>query len=418
MRDNTLFSSGDLSATLDAHTQAAVDSVRSIPRDQFLSTTVDTLVEHLVSKYEIEPLQLHEDQITMSHDEAHIDVTGRFEYGGYRDGRPVHAPGHQLTFYVPFTGLRDLFRMRPNMWFSWMPNADVEASRLVIRLQNTSNTDQQWYQSELDRQLDSVRQLIAAQGGLVSQSRAQLGLRIRAAVEKRRAELEKGQALTAGFKFPLVKKPGMPEFKPIEVQRRQVKPLPRPAVQAFKPEPAIPDALYDELLGIIRHAGASYEGTPQTYRRLGEEGLRDNMLSHINVVFEGKATGETFRKYGKTDIRLEEDSRAAFVAECKLWGGEKVLLEALTQLLGYLTWRDSKTALIMFNKDVAGFTGVQETVPVALKSHPNFLREKPSGQAGEWRYVFRSAEDEAKEITVHVFAFNLYVAPARASKKR
>jgi hypothetical protein len=120
----------------------------------------------------------------------------------------------------------------------------------------------------------------------------------------------------------------------------------------------------------------------------------------------------------KTDIRLEEESRAAFVAECKLWGGEKVLLDALNQLLGYLTWRDSKAALILFNKDVAGFTGIQTTIPSALKAHPNFLREKPPARAGEWRYVFRSTEDEAREVTVHVFAFNLYVAPERAGKKR
>jgi hypothetical protein len=138
----------------------------------------------------------------------------------------------------------------------------------------------------------------------------------------------------------------------------------------------------------------------------------------LNAVFEGKATGETFRKYGKTDIRIEEESRSAFVGECKLWGGEKVLLDALDQLLGYLTWRDCKAALVLFNKDVAGFSGVQETIASALAKHRGFLRGKETGHAGEWRFVFQSAEDPAREVTVHVFAFNLFVAQERAGKKR
>ena len=124
-------------------------------------------------------------------------------------------------------------------------------------------------------------------------------------------------------------------------------------------------------------------------------------------MFEGKTTGETFRKYGKTDIRLEEETRSAFVAECKLWGGEKVLLDALSQLLGYLTWRDCKSALVLFNKDVAGFAGVQATIDAALRKHPQFLRALESARAGEWRYVFKSQEDAGREVTVHVLAFTL-----------
>jgi hypothetical protein len=216
----------------------------------------------------------------------------------------------------------------------------------------------------------------------------------------------------------MVKKSGMPEFRPIEMAKRVTKPLPRPPAAGFKPEPAISDATFEEILAVIRHAGASFEGAPQTYKPLGEEALRDNVLSHINVLYEGKATGETFRKYGKTDIRIEEDTRSAFVGECKLWSGEKALLDALDQLLGYLTWRDCKDALIVFNKDVAGFSSVQETTAASLKTHARFLREKPTGRAGEWRLVFQSAEDAAREVTVHVFVFNLYVAPERGSRRR
>jgi hypothetical protein len=416
---NYLFSDSDLGATLRAQRNQAVESVKGIPRDQFLATSVDTLVEHIVSKNTIAPLVLYEDQMRMEHAETQIDVTGRFDYD-MGDGGRVTTAGHQLTFYLPFSGDPQLWEMRPSMWISVMPSGEVDArnSRLVITLANTSNTAADQYKQELQTRLAGIKQLIASQNQLLQQYHQQLPVEVRASIERRRNEIEKLQGLTAAFDIPLVKKEGMPEFRPIELAKKVVRPLPRPPIAGYKPEPAITTETYEEILAIIRHAGASFEGTPQTYKPLGEEGLRDNLLSHINVMFEGKATGETFRKYGKTDIRIEEETRSAFVGECKLWGGEQVLIQALDQLLGYLTWRDCKAALVIFNKDVAGFVGVQDTIAAALQRHPKFLRAKDTSRLGEWRFVFQSAEDAAREVIVHVFAFNLYVSPERATKKR
>lgn len=416
---NQLFSDSDLSSALDAHLNSVKDSVHSIPREQFLATSVDTLVEHLSTSLVIELLVLHEEQMQMDHAETQVDVTGRFDYDIGSGGR-VQTSGHRLTFYIPFSGDAGLWRLRPNMWFSVMPRGEVDSRRAMLTLTftNTSNTEPERYKQELESCLNGVRQFIAAQKQLLDEYHSRIPRQVRSTIEHRRAEVERLHGLASAFNIPMVKKSGMPEFKPIEVAKRISRPLPRPPAAGYKPEPAITNETYEELLAIIRHAGASFEGTPQTYGPLGEEGLRDNVLSHINVVFEGKATGETFRKYGKTDLRLEEESRSAFVGECKLWGGEKVLLDALTQLLGYVTWRDCKAALILFNKDVAGFSGVQATIDTSLQGHPKFLRAVSTGRTGEWRFVFQSQDDAGREVTVHVFAFNLYVVPERSTKKR
>ena len=412
-----LFSNKRLSDTLEEHRTAALGEVERIPKDQFLATTVDTLVDSICSKAAIEKLVIFEDKMTMDQSETKINVSGRFDYGFDR-GERAFANGHQFSFYLPFSGEPSLWQLQPNTSSSMPPNGQARQSVLTIALSNTSNTDQSWYQRELQQQLQGIRQYLGWQEQLLVGFERDLPTQVRAAVESRRAQIGQLQTLASAFNIPLVKKEGMPDFRPIEVHRKIAKPLPRPPSTGYAAEPAIASEVYEDLLAIIRHAGASFEGAPQTYLPLGEEGLRDNLLSHINVVFEGKATGVSFRKYGKTDIRLEENTRSAFVAECKLWGGKKVLMEALDQLLGYLTWRDCKASLVIFNKDVAAFTGVQQTVAAALKSHCGFLREKPIGPAGEWRFVFRSTEDQGREVTVHVFAFNLYVAPERASKRR
>lgn len=162
---------------------------------------------------------------------------------------------------------------------------------------------------------------------------------------------------------------------------------------------------------MIRHEGRAWEAAPKTYAVHDEEELRHIILSHLKTHFEGAATAETFRKLGKTDIHISEKDRAAFVAECKIWAGASQLNAALDQLLGYLTWRDCKAALVIFNKNVAGFTDILGKIPAALEDHPNYVRTvsaEPNDEA-ERRFVFQSTEDEARDVTVHVFAFNLFV---------
>ena len=105
------------------------------------------------------------------------------------------------------------------------------------------------------------------------------------------------------------------------------------------------------------------------------------------------------------------------MGECKMWCGAKELAQAVNQLWSYLTWRDCKAALLLFNRDVAGFSAIQEKVPDALKQHTKCIRQVDVTQPGEWRFLFCSADDEARQVTVHVFLFNLYVASEGRSER-
>ena len=137
------------------------------------------------------------------------------------------------------------------------------------------------------------------------------------------------------------------------------------------------------------------------------------ILAHLNGYFEGDAVGEAFRGNGKTDISIAQDDRAAFVGECKLWSGPAGLTTALDQLMGYLTWRDSKASLILFNSKNRNFSKILESLPDTMRNHPLFIRDLQCDEtgAGEWRVQMRSKEDEGRRVTVHVFVFNLYQDP-------
>ncbi|MCZ6690094.1 MAG: hypothetical protein O7H41_10855 [Planctomycetota bacterium] len=154
--------------------------------------------------------------------------------------------------------------------------------------------------------------------------------------------------------------------------------------------------------------GRTFEHLPHTFLKHGEEGLRDIVLAGLNSHYQGAATGETFRKRGKTDIHIEAESRDAFVAECKIWRGPKDLDSGIDQLLGYLTWRDCRTAFVIFNQDNAKFTALLEAVGRGFRTHGKFRAEKLRNEDGEWEFVMASMDDDDRKLIVRVLCFNLY----------
>jgi hypothetical protein len=108
---------------------------------------------------------------------------------------------------------------------------------------------------------------------------------------------------------------------------------------------------------------------------LSEEDIRMLFLVLLNGVDEGAATAEKFNRQGKTDILIRVDGRNVFIAECKVWHGPQAFHETVDQLLGYLSWRDSKTAILLFVRDVKISTVVSQ-IPTLLQKHTAFKESK------------------------------------------
>ena len=93
-----------------------------------------------------------------------------------------------------------------------------------------------------------------------------------------------------------------------------------------------------------------------------EEDLRQHFLVQLNGQYEGQASGETFNFEGKTDILIRAEGRNVFIAESKFWRGPESLRETIDQLLGYASWRDTKTAILIFNRQ-KNFSEVLAKIP-------------------------------------------------------
>ena len=164
---------------------------------------------------------------------------------------------------------------------------------------------------------------------------------------------------------------------------------------------------YEDILATISNLSMSIERSPTAFFGMSEEHIRDHILVSLNGVFEGSATGETFNATGKTDILIREPGGNVFVAECKIWKGESALQDAIDQLLGYVTWRDTKTALIVFSKNKE-FTNVLTKISQGVPTHPNYKRTVVKTVAEtQTRYVFSQKNDVNRDVHVSVLAFDI-----------
>ena len=169
----------------------------------------------------------------------------------------------------------------------------------------------------------------------------------------------------------------------------------------------INDDIYKEILKHIYSLCKEYERHESIYKGKHEEDLRDLIVPSLNSVFIGtNSSAETFNRKGKTDIitKAPDDSNV-FIAECKVWRGEKLFSEAIDQLLGYVTWRDTRTALILFVKN-SGILDVIEKARSTISQHVCYARY--NGQTGDssFSYIYRTKDDPQSQIAIELMIFH------------
>lgn len=402
-----LFHEGDLHATLEGQLAKAARLVDALQKDQFLNASDDAIIESLLDTLRVAPLEVHRNAMTQETIETTVSRAGHFDRG-----RSHNVPGFRVVIDLPFRGDSLLWKLQPNSYQSMWPRGEILSGNgdgiVRLTLEVPTDTPPEQLKQEIDRQLRLIDFYVGAQRSQVDGANAQLHGKLRQAIASRRQRLLAQDSLAAVLGIPLKRSKYDVEVASLQMKRRIVRPLPPAPARGFAPEPGISDADYQHILKVIRHEGRTFEGAANTFVKLEEEELRDILLAHLNGHYEGDATGETFRKNGKTDIRIEDQSRAAFVGECKIWSGDKKLTEAIDQLLGYLTWRDCKAAVIVFNKSVAGFTDILARIPDILGGHPRVRGPIIPVEPGEWQTRFASKADESREVILHLFIFNLF----------
>ncbi|WP_091212111.1 hypothetical protein [Mucilaginibacter gossypiicola] len=166
---------------------------------------------------------------------------------------------------------------------------------------------------------------------------------------------------------------------------------------------------YQRILDLIYYFGQNLEHIKNVYSHFDEEAFRSYFLPFLNTMsISHSATGETFHKMGKTDLLIQNlKGETVFIAECKVWGGAGQIHPALDQLFErYLTWRDAKSALIVFNKNNKTFSDVIEKAIEATSTHRLFKSFTGKSRESSASFIFQHPEDEGKEVQLELMLFN------------
>jgi len=206
------------------------------------------------------------------------------------------------------------------------------------------------------------------------------------------------------LQIPLTVSKTAPNTKPIELKRIIRQPPSKPKATPSVPEHYISDSDYENINNIISLCGTTMEKTARTYYANVEEELRDHLLATLNTHYQS-ATGETFRKIGKTDILIEFDNKAAFIGECKIWHGEQLFQGAVQQVINYSTWRDLKVSVIIFNKENQSFQSILAKIKKWVDTNTVSYTQP---QANIWKCKYHR-QDMNVDIQLTILAFDLYV---------
>jgi hypothetical protein len=408
-----LFCKLNISDVIGGQKAAAKAEIADIPQNDLLSRSEHDLIQALVDKYRLHLPVIRYDEIHVAHSgEAKVDVRNDFRRTIRDRSTPTYVAGTEVEIAIPFTGDPGFFEVQGQTFSHNPPFGDFTKNEIILRY-SSADHDEKPIRAEYERTLASITECLAWLSPSTEQFNNELEGFLTSLVQGRKKHLLAGAGMAGALGLPLKKRVGMPETYSVPVKRRVPKIVRSSISPAFTPEPVLHMQDYEEILRIIKNMTRVMELSPESFRGMGEEDLRTHFLVQLNGAFEGQATGETFNFQGKTDLLIRVDGKNVFIGECKFWGGEKAFLDTISQLLSYLSWRDTKTAVLVFNKN-ADFSKVLETIKAVVSKHPQYKRDNGTIDETNFRYVFSQPNDANRELTLTVMAFDIPTTPATA----
>ncbi|MFF0572918.1 hypothetical protein [Streptosporangium saharense] len=398
--DGELFADGDLSRYLQAKLDRAVEAVAQIPEEE-IRFSPESVTDRLIDEYKVTLVEFDFESITRT---PVSEKMIKWQNGYTAD----HQAGQGLSVIVPYVGDPALLRLQATTYKrSASPKATIREDALVFWV-----TGHRLTQESVMAQIDAMRKELTDRVGWANRDvlgwEPQLRMAVAKAVGQRKDILDHAAELSAVLDIPLAQSPKSQQIN-VPVRRKKIRIEPAPPSPG-NDDPRLAEDMYQDVVRTISGMSRAAERLPKTARRLGEEGFRDLLLFVLNANYEGAVRGEVFNCMGKTDILLGWKDRNVFIGECKIWGGQKKLIEAIDQLLGYTAWRDTKAALIVFIQ-MEKPAEIIEKADAAIREHSLFRSAARSNEPELRRdYLMTSKHDPQRYIKMAFLPVVIQVA--------
>lgn len=405
-----IFEEQRLSEHLENVRQQLKLEIEREPQNKLLNVNESDYVTYLKEKFSIEPLSFDFEAVQVSDGERMVSTEQHpFDSAVHLSRMGKRAFARQvIIFHLPYKGDASLLRCQPASYFTGgTPTITDRSSEICFEIINWRD-DQEELIREKDNALNKIKKLAENVKTDVDQYNAYLETQIRSLVAARKAHFMKKMGLVASLGIPLRKSPNAPATFAVPVAPKKIAVKPASPDSIFRPDPTLDVGTYQDVLNIIHGLGMAMERHPSTYIDKQEEDLRDLFLTTLCTHYSN-TTGETFNKSGKTDILIRHGDKNVFVGECKFWHGIKGFSETIDQILGYLTWRDSKAAIVCFvqNKD---FGAVLQQVTEGTMAHKSFVREKTKKNESWMEFELRLPSDPSRNVHLAVQCFHFVAA--------
>lgn len=386
---------------------------------------IEEWTHYFSAKYSLSLIQLHIDatEKTMVEDKQ----KAKNMFSGYGEPEYVYIPSIRIKASIPFQGDVNLFQLRARTYSLSSIDVDdlIGASETTYgevqlsvcfpkaELLQADERANAMVQQRLDQAVNHLKQEVGYVNDDVDSFNSSIEYEARRRLIARKDKLASFESISRVLQIPIERKKNAPNIKPVPLVVNKTSRLQRPTAKPVAPEYAISDEVYGNINNIIYMCGTILEQTARTYYAHNEEQLRDQIRATLNTHYEC-AEGEAFRKIGKTDIKIECENHAAYIAECKIWRGKKVFQDAVQQVFNYSTWRDVKVSVVIFNKENKDFNRIRTEISEWIKDNAiTFIQSK----ANMWECrIHRNAENLDVQLTIMVF--DLYVDKTQFQDQR
>jgi hypothetical protein len=413
LNKNTLFYDQNIRVEFSERRGQLLSKLEKLEEKDLMNTDFDELCQYFVQKYVFIPPQMNEDKIDVTPGEADVDATAYCSYNGERPKEKVST----IIFNIPFDGDISLIKYRPNQFTTKLPRATVLDDSISITYMVSDYDSISIVNANFEREKAEIKKYLEWLSIDIQDFNNRIKIEINSNLKSRKDKILKMRGFVEKIGYPLRRRDDAPFTYKFPIERKKLSiSFPKPNTNPLASDPFLEMKDYDEILNVLSHMAITMERSPNAFKKMKEEDLRWLFLIPLNGLFEGQATGETFNCKGQTDILIRVNGKNIFIGECKFWDGPKHLTKTIDQVLGYTSWRDTKVAILLFNKN----KNTMDTIPKiddTAKKHPNFKRALDYKSDSGYRYVFSHMNDANKEFVLTILAFDIPQEDATEKEK-
>lgn len=403
--------------------------IDSFADEKIVNCDVDEWTEYLTEKYRVEPISFYVDYATRSIQKTQIKRNNPWGHFGDVYGEPQFymVDGCNIDYKVPFSGDDVLLKCTPSTYimtsfeiFGFQKPSNTNYGFITIRLSYTNqemkgfgDNLEEKVNSDFRNQFSSFEKMSGYANDDIRSYNENLTSNVQQLLNKRREKADVFFSFSKALKIPLNLNSSSPNLTPIPLKKPHRANLNEPKPHAQEQQFYIDDSDFENIIKIIHLCGTALEESAKTFNQFNEEALRDYIKGMLSSHYENTVTGETFRRVGKTDIQIQREDKAAFIAECKVWHGIKLFSDAIEQLFCYATWKDTKLSLIIFNKENKNLAGVQQQIQSWLKENCKSCKQWNSNI---WDCV-KYREDTGRDVRLAVALYDISIKELPNSKK-